>query len=386
MRTLLIAFKLLWKRKLANITLLLLLIVSIVQLAQLFVFTVDRMDSVRAVNELPVENTVVLTLFDYCEEAEAAELINKSSLSGAIGKVYMGYGSHNIAVYTESLIARYRPDLREGIWLTDSLLETGDSIPAVVSGDMGFRVGDRVDIRFPAGRAQSIIIVGILKSPTQYLYPTGSASPEYFSADMIIENAPVVLLRDSDIYDSSAMESLGLSLSQSLFIFLNQEASAESMDEELANWNRFGEIAFMQSLLLRYNYNMSVLISSGIISFVLFFFLAVTGMLSNSVIQAMHNRKYFTIYYLLGMDWRKCVAVEICRILIMVACVAVLTLVAGRSGLLMLNWMTAERAVLFYAITFAYILLMFAAVGGIFIAKLMREDLSAALKDLQQGE
>lgn len=52
----------------------------------------------------------------------------------------------------------------------------------------------------------------------------------------------------------------------------------------------------------------------------------------------------------------------------------------------MMEWMTPTRAKWFYGISFFYVLLMFASVGAVFIWRLTREDLSAALKALQKGE
>lgn len=100
----------------------------------------------------------------------------------------------------------------------------------------------------------------------------------------------------------------------------------------------------------------------------------------------MRNRKLFTVYYLLGMDWKKGVLAEIIRVVILLTVTMALCVVAGQYGLLMLDWMTPRRAVLFYGVVFLYIVCMFAAVGARFLVKLMREDISTSLKELHQGE
>ncbi len=61
--------------------------------------------------------------------------------------------------------------------------------------------------------------------------------------------------------------------------------------------------------------------------FIVFMLLAATGILSNNIMQMMKNRKLFTIYYLLGMNWHKCVAVEICRTIFLIGFTMALSIV-----------------------------------------------------------
>ena len=121
-------------------------------------------------------------------------------------------------------------------------------------------------------------------------------------------------------------------------------------------------------------------------TFIVFLAAAATGVLGNNVMQSMRNRKLFTVYYLLGMDWKRGVWIEISRVIVLLLLTMGLCVVAGRYGLLMLDWMTPRRAVLFYGIVFLYVLVMFTAVGAGFLVKLMREDISTSLKELHQGE
>ena len=120
--------------------------------------------------------------------------------------------------------------------------------------------------------------------------------------------------------------------------------------------------------------------------FIVFMLLAATGILSNNIMQMMKNRKLFTIYYLLGMNWHKCVAVEICRTIFLIGFTMALSIVAGKSGLLMIQWMTPAREFLFYGVVLLYIIVMFGAVGAYFVFRLIHEDISESLKELQHGE
>ncbi len=392
MTTLFIAFKLLWKRKLANITLVLQIMLSILMLAQLFVFIVDHLDNMRAVNELPVKNTIVLHVFDYYTVENVTQQIMSSPQIDSIGSVAMSAITCkdipcNLAVYSESIISRYTPTLESGSWLSDWPAASGDTIPAVISDDFGLKAGSTVEIQLPNGKVRRIAIVGILGKPTQYLYPSGSASPAYFTAKSVISQDPVVIIRDTDLQDASILESSAQSTdAKNLFIFLKPEASQADVDAAMKMWNRYGETTPMQSLISTYNKDTNELIGSGTIMFVVFLLLAVTGVLSNHVIQTLRNRRLFTVYYLLGMNGRKGAVIELYRLVILVMITMALSFLAGKCGLLMLQWMTHARASLFYGIAFLYIVIMFSAISAGSLLKLIREDISGTLKDLQQGE
>ena len=60
MSVVLIALKLLWKRKLTNIVLIVQILLSIIMLSQVFVAIEDYLDNLQAVNDLPVNDTVVV--------------------------------------------------------------------------------------------------------------------------------------------------------------------------------------------------------------------------------------------------------------------------------------------------------------------------------------
>jgi hypothetical protein len=392
MTTLFIAFKLLWKRKLANITLVLQIMLSIIMLAQLFVFIADHADNMRAVNELPVKNTIVLHVFDYYTVENVTQQIKSSPQIDSVGSVAMSAITCkdipcNLAVYSESIISRYTPTLESGSWLSDWPAASGDTIPAVISDDFGLKAGNTIEIQLPNGKVRRITIVGILGKPTQYLYPYGSASPAYFTAKSVISQDPVVIIRDTDLQDTSIWESSAQSTdAKNLFIFLKPEVAQADVDAAMKMWNRYGETTPMQSLISTYNKDTNKLIGSGTIMFVVFLLLAVTGVLSNHVIQTLRNRRLFTVYYLLGMNGRKGAVIELYRLVILVLITMALSFLAGKCGLLMVQWMTPERERLFYGVAFLYVVIMFSAVGAGSLLKLMREDISGTFKELQQGE
>ncbi len=395
MTTLFIALKLLWRRKAANFVLLLQVLVSVIMLAQMYVFLFDHLDNVRAVGELPTENALVLPVFEYYTPEYTAARLEASPLVEEVGAVGMGGGTCNdtgclVAIYSDGILRRYAPALQSGSWLTDEAEMEDGVLPAVVSQEVGLRAGDTGTVRLNTGDTARIRVVGVLKRPTQYLYPSRSASPTHFSADFVISQEPAILLRARDAAQSevlqAAFSSSSFRTSRNLFIFLRPGITDAQYDKALEEWNRYGEITSAASLISTYTEKTNTLITAGLLSFCVFTALAMTSVVGSNVIQALRNRKLFTVYYLLGMDWRRSAFIEATRVGLLLIPMMAMVAAAGQGGLLMMEWMTPTRAKWFYGISFLYVLLMFASVGAVFIWRLTREDLSAALKALQKGE
>lgn len=390
MSTLLIAFRLLWKRKAANLIILLEVLLSVIALAQSFVFLADYMDSVRVVRELPMNQTYALSRFNYYSEQEILKQLEKDSLVTGIGRVrrntvFYNSASCNLTVYNQALIDHYMPALKSGSWLdADPTYEDG-TINAVVSGNLKLKVGETAIMDLPEGSLK-IRVVGVLAEPAQYMFPTGSASPGYFSADIIISNDETVIIREEDLIalNIGNIDKLTYEM-PNLFIFTRKDIPESEMQEALHKWNQYGEISSMENLADIYFSNANDQINAGAVTFIIYLCLTLTTVLTSNVIQSMRNERRFTVYYLCGMNWKKGAAIEGTRIGLLVLFMLPLVVLAGNLGWLMVNWMKA-RAGLFYGIVFTYILLLFAAVSVGFLIKLTRTDVAAKLKDIRQGE
>lgn len=386
MKTLFITFKLLWRRKYANISLILQILFSVLSLSQLFVFVWDHIDSMRAVNELPIEHTITLSAFEYCPVQEAETIISSSPFVEAVGRTHLSSTclngiNCNLAVYNDAITEHYSPALHKGSWFSTNAKSNDHVIEAIVSCDTGLHLKDVIDISMPDNEKLQIEVVGILKEPTQYFFPSGFASPNNFSAKMVISHDPVVMLKENDILNLTGFDD-----PVCLFIFLRPETT-EGEQEMLVNmWNIYGEITEMPSLIRTYNRNTQTMIGLGTITFIVFAMAAATGVLGNNIIQSMRNRKLFTVYYLLGMDWKRSILLEITRVVVLLVITMMLCVIMGGLGLLMLEWMNSMRMMLFYGFVFLYVLVMFIAVDIGFLVKLIREDISTSLKELHQGE
>lgn len=400
MSILLLSTRMFWKRKAANIMLALQVVLSILALAPLFVYMADHYDNQEAVRQLPLHNAMVLTIHTYYSMEDVIAEIENSAPSVDTGRVHMYSATYNnrfyqVATYDKTLLNHYSPSLQSGIWFSNtSTIDKIKNIPAVISSDSGLSIGDIISIRLdttasaatnelPINGAFSqpgvevrVEIVGILKPPTQYLFPSGSASPQYFSAKSIISTYPAILLRDEDISDIKA-HFLGVD-ERNVFLFTTDESVAD--ETIVSNLARYGETTPMSSLVSYYFESTHVLIVSAAIIFSVFLTVAVVGILSNNVIQSLVNRRHFTVYYLLGMTWREAMVIEIIRMLLIILLSVLFTAIAGMFGLLMLEWMTPHRIALFFGTVFVYCLLIFATVGAGFLVQLMRGDMSVSLR------
>lgn len=382
-----IASRLLRKRIWMNLIVVLQIMLSVIALSDLFVYISDNRDNIRAIKELPSANTLALNVFEYYDVDYAAKKIQQNPLIESVGKVYYNESALCntnpccLVVYNKAVTERYSPALAHGRWLTDGSENTGGGTAAVVSADLGLRVGDNANVSLPDGSTVSISVCGVLKRPTQYLLPIELVAPKYSRVDMIIHNDPVVILsaESTEVLSAPCIET-----APGLFLFSDgQEYSAELLQE----LNRYGETVPVSSMISLYNANMSELINSQSFIFAIFLILSVTGVLSSNMIQSSQDRKIFTVYYLLGMDWKQGAKIELCHCVIILVFTAALCLLAGRIGLLgNLQYLIPTRVLMFYGIVFLYVTCIFAGVKALFMIKLMREDISLTLRSLQQGE
>ncbi|QTE74253.1 hypothetical protein JS518_15395 [Clostridiales bacterium FE2010] len=390
MRTLLVSAKMLWRRKISNCILVLEMVLSIIMLAQLFVFVSSHIDNMRAVEELNSDNAAVLSIFSYYDTDDVVNRIKQERVIESVGSVTIGstYCNGricNLAIYSNAIVNHYVPELYEGKWFTDSSLDP-EKKWAVVSRDLGYAIGDSFVIEINNNYREKVIVAGILNEPTQYLYPKGGASPQYFSADLIIDQESVVILQEKDC-PVKPMNYIPIEagIPDNVFVYFHPSQGTE-INEVIIRYNRYGEFTMMEELIKNYNKNTKKMIGGGLIFFIVFLFLAITSTLSMNIIQQTYNHKRFTVYYLLGMRKGQMIFVEISRILILELIVMGLTVLSGRYGFLMLDWMTRERITLFYTIAFLMTLLVFISVSVGFWRKMIKNDISQSLVDLQHGE
>ena len=331
----------------------------------------------------------MLSIFSHWDTEEVVAKLRQEEAIESVGyahssAAYCNDQTCNLAVYSKAVYEHYKPELKEGTWLTDSSYSEIKSV--VVSRDLGYKIGDPIKIKIDNKNIVKGIVAGVLKEPTQYLYPQGGASPQYFSADRIIDQRSVVIMREEDcpVKPTSSIPK-GAGIPDIVFVYFRQSMETE-VDKVMRKYGRYGEFAMMDDLTRNYDNNTRQMIGGGILFFITFFFLAVTSAFSTNIIQQTYNHRRFTIYYLLGMKKSQMLIVEISRIIILEVIVMGLIVLSGKYGFLMLEWMTHERIVLFYTIAFFTTMFVFLSVSIGFWKKMIKLDISQSLIDLQHGE
>lgn len=400
MKVVLLAAKLFYKRIFQNLFLSLQVFLSILTLAPMFVYICDNLDNRDAVNALPLQDSYIFTAFEYYNMDEVTLGITEPSPSYSMGRVQMYRTKQNgvycnLVCYNDEIIRHYSPILQSGHWFSSDIETSDDVIPVVVSSDLGLSVGVQFQIepevlsqlQFASAQNTSVIstlpwtvnakVIGVLEDPTQYLFPSGSASPEYFSASAIISNDSVIIIQDTDLLPNRN-DLLGIPETNAFIFTTDGKALDESL---LIKLGKYGEITPLHSLVSYYNTSISHMILSSVVIFLVFFFIALSGILSNNTIQSIYNKKCFAIYYMLGMTPRQGAVVEIIRVGIIFICTLLFSFFAGCAGALMLEWMKPQRIIIFIGLVMTYCVVAFLGIGFWFLHSLSRQDVSSALRN-----
>lgn len=157
-------------------------------------------------------------------------------------------------------------------------------------------------------------------------------------------------------------------------------------DQLVSGYNQYGSIQSIIDMVQRFHENAHELILSETVLFILFFLLASIVILSAEVIHSINCRKSYTIYYLLGMKWEKCVWIECVRHMVLLAVIVGVTILLDRYGVIRTAWLANDRLVWFYGILIVYLTIVLFGTSAVFIRSLLRRDISVSLKSLQGGE
>ena len=360
------------------------IVLAVIMLAQLYVFLCDGLDHVKAIREFP-QDAYVLGVFDYYEADEVLTKVAENPSIRQAGTVTVATCTVNghdcrFAAYPEAILSHYHPSLRQGSWLPVPVSCQATAIPCVTSGFSGERVGDQIQVSL-YGESFPATVVGILAQPTQVLYPIGSASKNLFSIDLITTQEDCILVPQDCLKPLCArIQESQEGFGNTIFLF------ADGDDSALASLQKYGELTDMQALTAIFRHDSREMILAGTLFAAVFLLLATTCILSNYLTESERSLRLYTCYYLLGMKWHGCVIIELTKVSVLSCFTFLLCLLAGRQGLLMLDWMTPFRRILFFVLTAVFIISLLGGIGAVSFHKLYRQDLSAALKEIHQGE
>lgn len=382
MKTLYAVINLLQKRWLANLILIIQVFISIIALALVFSSLSNLYYNLRATQEMPGgegDYSLFTIDFHYYSTEEAAEAIEKSGDGVSVGKVYSGSTFYNktdcnVVAYNHAIYSRYNPRLLSGTRLTAPGKE--QYIPAIATHDLGLGAGDDVSLEI-SGHSYQVKVIGVLDKPTQYIFPTGGAGSEYATSDMFIGNESAFII------PLEALEDLEpFFIMSNLFIFSENGVDKLIKDE----WDKYGEVNALRATKELFKKQIDTELKESGFLFLLFAPVAFSGILSNNIIQNIHNRKTFIVYYLCGMNWKKCFLIEFLRTLIVASLTMIGIIILGILWLVADAGFSLQDILMLYGIVFAYLFFVFFLTGAGSLIRLMREDISQPLKDLQRGE
>lgn len=382
MRSIMLAVSFLKKQWVMNVVLVVEILISVIMLSELFLFVSDRMDNQRAAEELQNNQLYVLSEFEYYapQEERVIEALRADEAIQSIGKVDISSCTWNaqyfqLGLYNADLIGLHAPKCASGAWLPT---EGGEysGYPAVVSADAGLQVGDAAEILVADQYRVSIEVVGVLATPTQYLFPTGMSA----NVDSIISHSPAILVNQA-LFPQLPPNPDTADVPKSLFLISNL-----NKEEMIAKYNRYGQIQAINDMVASYVETSNGLIRSEALLFVLFVLLAAIVILSTEVIHSIQCQKNYTIYYLVGMKWHQCVWIELTRHGILLFFIAGSIALLDKFGALQTAWMTDARRNIFYIVLLVYLVLVFFSTSAFFLWKLLHRDIIASLRNLQGGE
>lgn len=383
MKKLMIALRFLKKQFVLNLLILVEVLVSIMILTELFVYISDRIDNQRAVEELQNDALYVLSEFEYYQDEEDA-IISMMKEDPGIDKVgtaeilgcALDSQPFSLGAYNSDLTMIYTPKLVDGVWLSTDQ-NAVDPCPAVVSADMGLRVGNTATITVENSGTLDIQVIGVLATPTQYLLPSGMSS----EVDSFIEQSSVILINRDQVAGTLPNDQSGESTIRTLFLL-----SDRTEDQLISKYGQYGRIQAINQMIRNYQNSSSELIASEGLLFGLFFLLASIVILSSEVIHNLSCRRDYAIYYLTGMKWEQCVGIEVLRHVILMVVILGATALMDRYGLLRTEWLTGSRHVWLYGTVVVYLSVIFFGTGAAFIRNLLHHDISESLRNLNGGE
>ena len=381
-----ISFRLLHKRIWSALIVVVQIMLSLISLTSLAVFIFDYQGNIRAMGELPKEDTSILTVFQYYD-INVVKKKFQDNTSMHIGEIYYkdevacAGKKCRLVMYDDVIIENYLPAISDGKWLTEDFTRKDDEVSAIVSADMGLNVGDTFEITLSENLTITISVQGVLKKPTQYLLPEAYADPKYFEADMIISNNSAIIISAQDFSRILPdYNRLGFEKTRSCLVFF---AGQENINDEI---NRYGKLTPVSDAISLYKKNTEDMILGQSMIFFVFLLLAITGTLSSNVIQIRKNKRTYAIYYLLGMDWKQAKVIEFMQSFIVIVITMALYFVLEKIGMVSLQWLNQEQIIVFYIIVFSYICILFALISTLCLRKEAQEDISLSLKNLQKGE
>ena len=236
--------------------------------------------------------------------------------------------------YDDEIIKRYRPELKEGRWLS---LDSSEVEAVVSDSTYGWKVGDVITLSVVSGNAADINqrlidvrIVGMLDEGTE-VYGLNRPFTENTYRIMYRpyyperEREPVILFSHSVLnsYDETIVQTISSSLITYDEAGFDKERAREGISKADGNYISYlkdmneDSLAYLQEQLLQLLPIVTVLMILVLVSSV-----------SISALSARRRLKDYAKYYVVGLQWNQCVLVNLLQSLVTAAAAVIVTVTA----------------------------------------------------------
>lgn len=313
MRTIILAFKLIKKRKNSIVFMTLELVVSaIVLIALIGQLTVDAhiQDITKIIQN---SNCVFFTPYDYyTPDFFVQNFMNKKwknkvsveSIHDLVCKKQNG-GEIQALGYGDKLLEGMNIPMESGKWFSPE--EMGTEYIPVVSVGKQWKVGDNIEFR--DGTKGKVIGRVKLEQAMLNLSQGSSDGGESFSQFVgYYKKSLIIIPYKSKNYMNPSKEIFQMDVKEdSNLIYFQENINKKELKKEL---RKYGNVSFVPEMKNNYEEEkMQTMIVDGVEVFV-FSILTAVGILGINGIESIKNERTYTILYMLGLDAKRCMIVE----------------------------------------------------------------------------
>lgn len=242
-------------------------------------------------------------------------------------------GSMYCISYDREITENFSPSLQRGRWISPD----SENVEAVITQNgLGTDIGDKITL-FPAFHEDEpveVTIVGVLEENSAVPGFWGEYSEVtsfrnfYSNYNTEYEGQPALLMSDDVL---SRYEHLTRQLAYKGFVIMDENTTKERMDEILKELSGFGCSYVCGTEEIKKN-SMTYIMGEVYILLpviVSVFILSCTSLISLSAITVKQELRNFAVFAICGLEWKKCIGINIISSLIMLGLSVLLTAAAG---------------------------------------------------------
>lgn len=242
--------------------------------------------------------------------------------------------------YNQKLIDLYQPQMKEGIWLDQVKEVDSNMIPAVIGcNNTGIKIGDVLEIEngmIDKDKEQphfNVKVVGIIAENEKMLLSSPSFNHDYRDVYLSSENdaghTPVLYLRHTDFEKYG--DYMFYFLSRDLFVSYPNSMTNDDISKSRETLRKYAQYKSSMELSELKEGSLAYIaeqvytllpIAAGVL------ILTLTGAMSINAISIKKQLRNFSIYYICGLQWKKCIRINALLLAIQVSVAAIISIFA----------------------------------------------------------